>query len=83
MKPYSITACWNRYTFAKAFTLLGDSPRERILADFVIPKDMIVIVDAIAGNFHNPFWGPDSHAYQPSQFAGMKPNKLRILKPTL
>ncbi|GIC87200.1 cytochrome P450 monooxygenase hasH [Aspergillus udagawae] len=60
-----------------SFTFPENPPREKILGNFVIPKDTTVIVDAFAINIRNPFWGPDNRAYRPSRFAGIKQNQLR------
>jgi cytochrome P450 len=62
----------------KAFTFPENPPREKILGNFVIPKDTTVIVDAFAINIRNPFWGPDNRAYRPSRFAGIKQSQVRI-----
>jgi hypothetical protein len=61
----------------KAFTFPENPPREKILGNFVVPKDTTVIVDAFA-NIRNPFWGPDNRSYRPSRFAGIKQNQVRI-----
>ncbi|KAH7255997.1 cytochrome P450 monooxygenase GliC2 [Fusarium tricinctum] len=60
-----------------AFTFPENPPREKILGNFVVPKDTTVIVDAFAINIRNPFWGPDNRSYRPSRFAGIKQNQLR------
>ncbi|KAL5365578.1 cytochrome P450 monooxygenase GliC2 [Aspergillus floccosus] len=60
-----------------SFTFPENPPREKVLGNFVIPKDTTVIVDAFAINIRNPFWGPDNRAYRPSRFVGIKQNQLR------
>jgi hypothetical protein len=62
----------------KAFTFPENPPREKVLGNFVIPKDTTVIVDAFAINIRNPFWGPDNRAYRPQRFAGIKQNQVRM-----
>lgn len=65
-------------TQVKAFTFPENPPREKILGNFVVPKDTTIIVDAFAINIRNPFWGPDNRAYRPSRFAGIKQSQVRI-----
>ncbi|KAF4986632.1 hypothetical protein FGRMN_10746 [Fusarium graminum] len=60
-----------------AFTFPENPPREKILGNFVVPKNTTVIVDAFAINIRNPFWGPDNKSYRPSRFASIKQNQLR------
>ncbi|EDP52457.1 cytochrome P450 monooxigenase GliC2 [Aspergillus fumigatus A1163] len=71
--------CLKEYwlTQVKAFTFPENPPREKILGNFVVPKDTTIIVDAFAINIRNPFWGPDNRAYRPSRFAGIKQSQLR------
>ncbi|KAF5656666.1 cytochrome p450 oxidoreductase [Fusarium heterosporum] len=58
-----------------AFTFPENPPREKILGNFVVPKNTTVIVDAFAINIRNPFWGPDNRSYRPSRFASIKQNQ--------
>ncbi|KAL4908841.1 hypothetical protein BDW74DRAFT_165571 [Aspergillus multicolor] len=60
-----------------SFTFPENPPREKVLGNFVIPKDTTVIVDAFSINIRNPFWGPDNRAYRPGRFVGIKQSQLR------
>ncbi|PLB48986.1 cytochrome P450 monooxygenase GliC2 [Aspergillus steynii IBT 23096] len=60
-----------------SFTFPENPPREKVLGNFIVPKNTTVIVDAFAINIRNPFWGPDNRAYRPSRFEGVKQSQLR------
>ncbi|KAK1140027.1 hypothetical protein N8T08_010936 [Aspergillus melleus] len=60
-----------------SFTFPENPPRQKILGNFIVPKNTTVIVDAFAINIRNPFWGPDNRAYRPSRFQGIKQSQLR------
>lgn len=73
------TAYTKRYTNNElAFTFPENPPREKVLGNFIVPKNTTVIVDAFAINIRNPFWGPDNRAYRPSRFEGIKQSQVDI-----
>jgi hypothetical protein len=41
----------------------------------------MVLVDTLALNVRNPFWGPDSESFRPDRFKDIKQSDVRILSP--
>ncbi|OCK86108.1 cytochrome P450 [Lepidopterella palustris CBS 459.81] len=59
------------------FSIPESSPSEKILGGFRIPPNTSVVVDTLAINVRNPFWGEDSHLFKPERFSYIKSAELR------
>ncbi|MCJ1446796.1 MAG: hypothetical protein MMC23_007303 [Stictis urceolatum] len=60
-----------------AFTIPEFSLVEKQLGGFTVPAKTSVIVDTIAINIRNAFWGHDSNRFNPTRFASIKLSELR------
>ncbi|CAI6337024.1 unnamed protein product [Periconia digitata] len=51
-----------------SFSIPQAPPTDRIVGDWLLPKNTMVIVDTFAVNMRREFWGKDAHDYRPSRF---------------
>lgn len=59
------------------FTIPESSPSEKALGGFQIPANTSIVVDTLEINVNNPFWGRDSHSFNPERFNNIKQADLR------
>ncbi|KAF4633879.1 hypothetical protein G7Y89_g4249 [Cudoniella acicularis] len=62
---------------SQAFTIPEYSTREKQLGGYIIPPRTSIIIDAMAVNIRNPFWGADSQHFRPQRFMNIKESELR------
>lgn len=57
-----------------AFSIPESASEDKIFSnDIRVPAGTSVVVDTIAINIDNPFWGDDSHEFRPERFKGINP----------
>ncbi|QGA13934.1 hypothetical protein EYB26_001586 [Talaromyces marneffei] len=61
-----------------AFSIPESASEDKIFSnDIRVPAGTSVVVDTIAINIDNPFWGEDSHKFRPERFKGISPIDMR------
>ncbi|KAI9878491.1 MAG: hypothetical protein M1830_000723 [Pleopsidium flavum] len=60
------------------FSIPESSPSVKRLGGFKVPKNTSVVVDILAINVRNPFWGLDSEKFMPERFRDMKQEDVSL-----
>ncbi|KUL82974.1 hypothetical protein ZTR_10297 [Talaromyces verruculosus] len=61
-----------------AFSIPESASEDKIFSnDIRVPAGTSVVVDTIAINIDNPFWGDDSHEFRPERFKGINQIDMR------
>ncbi|EFY94492.2 Cytochrome P450 CYP5334A1 [Metarhizium robertsii ARSEF 23] len=59
------------------FNIGETSPSVKTFNGILVEPNTMVLVDVLAINVRNPFWGSDSEEFRPSRFENIKPTDLR------
>ncbi|RYP42067.1 hypothetical protein DL767_000579 [Monosporascus sp. MG133] len=60
------------------FNIGESSPSVKNFKGILVKPNTMVLVDVLAINVRNPFWGSDSEDFRPSRFQNIKPTDVRI-----
>ena len=60
-----------------AFSVPQSAPTTRVVGGFRVPAGTDFIVDTLALNIRNPYWGDDTDVYRPSRFLHRKRSEMR------
>ncbi|KAJ5797251.1 uncharacterized protein N7518_005791 [Penicillium psychrosexuale] len=59
------------------FTIPESSPRTQIIGGYIIPPHTSVVVDTLAINYNQKFWGNDHSRFNPHRFQHLSSTELR------
>ncbi|KAF1973005.1 putative cytochrome P450 monooxygenase GliC-like protein [Bimuria novae-zelandiae CBS 107.79] len=68
--------CFAESMRIQPFTIFTPGEYSNEVKNFLKPGTQILL-DVLAINVRNPYWGADSHLFRPSRFIGLKPSELR------
>lgn len=60
-----------------AFTVPQAAPTDRAIDDYTIPAKTSLVVDALALNIRNEYWGEDRYSYRPQRFLDLSRSDIR------
>ncbi|EXU95950.1 cytochrome P450 [Metarhizium robertsii] len=63
------------------FNIGETSPSVKTFNGILVEPNTMVLVDVLAINVRNPFWGSDSEEFRPSRFENIKPTDVQIYIP--